>query len=222
MAAKKPGKKPGKKLTVKQRLFVQAYIINFNATEAAIVAGYDPKYAYIQGWQNLEKPHIEAAVEVAIEQRMKRLRVKADNILYRLMQAVNLDYTEFDQTRVVPCDFCYGEDDAPEPEEGAEDNIPPVNADCKKCYGKGVNQVYITDTTKLSANARAVYQGSKQGKYGIEVVKMNKADAIAQVGRHLGLNKDTLDVTTNGNDIPSGLGHFYGRTAADEGPENDE
>ena len=51
-------------LTDKQRLFVDAYLANrFNATKAAIEAGYSDKTARVIGAENLTKPNIKAAIE---------------------------------------------------------------------------------------------------------------------------------------------------------------
>jgi len=44
-------------MTIKQRLFCEAYLQNgFNATQAAITAGYSKKTAGSTGPENLEKP----------------------------------------------------------------------------------------------------------------------------------------------------------------------
>lgn len=47
-------------LTEKQRLFCIFYIQNFNATQAAIKAGYSKDSAYIIGYENLRKPYIKS------------------------------------------------------------------------------------------------------------------------------------------------------------------
>lgn len=52
------------KLTLKQDAFVKAYIVNgFNATQAAITAGYSKKTAGSVGNENLQKPEIAKAIE---------------------------------------------------------------------------------------------------------------------------------------------------------------
>ena len=45
-------------LTNKQQKFVNEYLIDYNATQAALRAGYSPKTAYAMGWENLRKPEI--------------------------------------------------------------------------------------------------------------------------------------------------------------------
>jgi phage terminase small subunit len=70
-------------LSNKQRAFVEAYLANgFNATKAAIAAGYSEKTAYSIGSENLRKPEISEAVK----QRLAELTMSADEALMRLSQ----------------------------------------------------------------------------------------------------------------------------------------
>ena len=57
-------------LTAKQRAFVDEYVQDFNATRAALDAGYSPKTAYSIGNENLKKPEIEEAINNLIQQRV--------------------------------------------------------------------------------------------------------------------------------------------------------
>ncbi len=50
-------------LTAKQQRFVDEYLIDLNATQAAIRAGYSPKSAYSIGQENLKKPEIQEAIQ---------------------------------------------------------------------------------------------------------------------------------------------------------------
>lgn len=72
------------KLTPKQQAFVQEYLVDLNATQAAIRAGYSPKTAYRTGADNLKKPQIAEAISGAQQERGKRLQVDADEVLERL------------------------------------------------------------------------------------------------------------------------------------------
>jgi len=57
-------------LTAKQQAFVSEYLANgFNATRAAITAGYSKKTAYSMGSENLRKPEIAAVIEEALEEQ---------------------------------------------------------------------------------------------------------------------------------------------------------
>lgn len=50
-------------LTVKQQKFIDAFIEQGNATQAAISAGYSKKTAAQQGAENLKKPYVKAAID---------------------------------------------------------------------------------------------------------------------------------------------------------------
>ena len=56
------------KLTAKQRRFVQEYLIDLNATQAAIRAGYSRKTAGVIGVENLKKPYIREAIDERLKQ----------------------------------------------------------------------------------------------------------------------------------------------------------
>lgn len=73
-----------KKLTDKQKLFVFEYLIDRNATQAAIRAGYSKKTAYAIGIENLKKPEIQKFLEQYQSDRAERCGVKFDEILGEL------------------------------------------------------------------------------------------------------------------------------------------
>jgi phage terminase small subunit len=53
-------------LNERQKKFVSEYLKSFNATKAAIAAGYSKRTAYSIGQENLKKPEIAAAVDESI------------------------------------------------------------------------------------------------------------------------------------------------------------
>ncbi len=69
------------KLTNKQRLFIQEYLIDKNATRAAIAAGYSKKTAAQTGAENIRKPYIREAIESAIKAKEDELIAKQDEVL---------------------------------------------------------------------------------------------------------------------------------------------
>lgn len=69
------------------------------------------------------------------------------------------------------------------------------NHECPECFGQGEGQAYITDTRDLSPDARKLYAGVKVTKDGFEVKMHDKANALVQVGRHLGLFTDKQEFT---------------------------
>jgi len=86
------------KLTDKQALFVKEYLIDLNATQAAIRAGYSENTAQKIGSENLSKPLVSAAISEAMKERTEALDIDAQWLLQRLVDEANADvadlYTE--------------------------------------------------------------------------------------------------------------------------------
>lgn len=72
------------KLTEKQKLFVNEYLIDLNATQAAIRAGYSKKNADKIGSELLGKTRVAEAIHTAQEERAKRTLITADYVLTSL------------------------------------------------------------------------------------------------------------------------------------------
>lgn len=71
-------------MTKKQKRFVEEYLIDLNATQAAIRAGYSPHTAKDIGCENLAKPNIAAAIAEAMAERSKRTGINQDRVLREL------------------------------------------------------------------------------------------------------------------------------------------
>lgn len=71
-------------LTAKQARFVEEYLVDLNATQAAIRAGYSEKTAYSVGHENLSKPDIAEAIAQAKSERSQRTQITADRVLQEL------------------------------------------------------------------------------------------------------------------------------------------
>ncbi len=72
------------KLTEKQQRFIDEYLIDLNATQAAIRAGYSVKTAREQASQNLTKLNIQQAISEKMAERSKRTGVNQDRIVLEL------------------------------------------------------------------------------------------------------------------------------------------
>ncbi|MGP0565567.1 MULTISPECIES: terminase small subunit [unclassified Nitrospina] len=73
-----------KGLTHKQKRFIEEYLIDLNATQAAIRAGYSRKTANVQGSQNLTKLSIQAEIQRGLDERSKRLETRRERLLNEL------------------------------------------------------------------------------------------------------------------------------------------
>lgn len=72
------------KLTAKQAAFVSEYMIDRNATQAAIRSGYSKKTASAIGKENLRKPLIAEAIAAAEEELAERNGLSADKVIQEL------------------------------------------------------------------------------------------------------------------------------------------
>lgn len=72
------------KLTSKQQRFVEEYLVDLNATQAAIRAGYSTKTANEIGNENLSKPSIRMYIDQAIAERSKRTGINQDRVIREL------------------------------------------------------------------------------------------------------------------------------------------
>lgn len=71
-------------MTKKQKLFVEEYLIDLNATQAAIRAGYSVDSARDIGCENLTKPNIQQEIAKAMAERSKRTGVNQDRVVLEL------------------------------------------------------------------------------------------------------------------------------------------
>lgn len=77
-----------KQLTPKQQRFVDEYLIDLNATQAAIRAGYSAKTACGIGWENLTKPDIADAIVKAQEKRTERTEITQDYVIKTIIDTI--------------------------------------------------------------------------------------------------------------------------------------
>lgn len=82
------------RLTKKQQMFVDEYLIDLNATQAAIRAGYSPTSARQIADENLSKHDIKNSIEKALAERSRRTGVNADRIIQELAKLAFINPTD--------------------------------------------------------------------------------------------------------------------------------
>ena len=97
-------------LTDMQEVFVREYMTDFNATQAAIRAGYSAKSAGEIGYQLLQKTPVRDAIASLFMARAKRLGIDGDELIRQWSAIVSLDANEISQLSRVCCPYCWGED----------------------------------------------------------------------------------------------------------------
>ena len=75
-------------LTPKQQRFVEEYLIDLNATQAAIRAGYSEKTAAVIGAENLIKPYIQKAIQEAQNKLTERTEITQDYVLTNIKKVI--------------------------------------------------------------------------------------------------------------------------------------
>lgn len=158
------------KLTDKQQRFVDEYLIDLNATQAAIRAGYNKKTARQIAAQNLSKLNIQEEIEKQQKLQQRRTRITQDMVLRELAAIAFAKSSDYAQI--------------------VEKELPTEN-------GGSVmgTVVQFTPTEELTEEQKKALQGIKEGKYGIEVAQCDKVKALELLGRHLGMFKDKVEVS---------------------------
>ena len=83
------------KMTPKMQKFVDEYLVDLNATQAAIRAGYSKKTAYSIGVSNLKKPEIQAAIQKRQKSAAEKLEITRERVLKELASIGFAKATDF-------------------------------------------------------------------------------------------------------------------------------
>ena len=158
------------KLTAKQIRFVDEYLVDLNATQAAIRAGYKANTAHVIGAENLRKPKI--AEEIARRQKdiQRRTEVSQDRVIRELARIAFANIA----------DYLHVETQTRTKDDGTE-----------VIY----QTVMFNETQELSADQRAALAVVKQSVNGFELKLHDKIKALELLGRHIGMFKDKLSLS---------------------------
>lgn len=169
-------------LTPKQRLFVAEYLIDLNATQAAIRAGYSHDTAAQQGHENLRKPDVANAIFEAQQKRAERTQITQDMVLRELAKIGFADIR-----KAINWKSSLVEE---------EDN--PDGGDVLVVKTIVTNNVELIGSDDIDDDtAAAISEISQNATGGIKLKMHDKKGALVDIGRHLGMFKDRLDVTAN-------------------------
>lgn len=163
-------------LTPKQQKFKDEYLVDLNATQAAIRAGYSEKTARQAGAENLSKPVIAEAIAEGRAKLSERTEIDQDWVLKRLarMADANIkDYVRVDGDGLAQIDLT----------EVTRDQfaaVTEITSDRVKS-GRGEDQETETVRTKLKLS--------------------DQQAALEKIGRHLGMFKDKLEISTPLDDM---------------------
>ena len=83
-----------RKMTEKQKRFCHEYLIDLNATQAAIRAGYSESRASEIGYQLLQKTTVSEAISEALAERSRRTGINQDRVIQELARIAFVKITD--------------------------------------------------------------------------------------------------------------------------------
>lgn len=175
--------KGGRSLTPKQQCFVEEYLVDLNATQAAIRAGYSVRTANEQGARLLVNVSVAAAIREAQKKRSERTEITQDMVLQELAKI------GFSDIRKV---MRWGETMVrmEANDDGIEVEVP-------------YHGIALIDSSEIDDNTAAAIAEVSEGREGLKIKMHDKKGALVDIGRHLGMFKDRVEHSgPDGGPIP--------------------
>jgi phage terminase small subunit len=160
-------------LTDKQARFVDEYLIDLNATQAAIRAGYDPKWAKTNTTKLLTNTNVQAYLAERQKALSERTEITQDRVLKELAKIGFADIR-----KAVKWSPTLGE-------QVVGDDMVQTNG------------VMLIDSNLLDDDTAAAVSEIAQTAQGIKIKLHDKRAALVDIGRHLGMFTDKVDLTGN-------------------------
>lgn len=170
-------------LTPKQQRFCDEYLIDLNATQAAIRAGYSPKTAE----QTASRLLRNVKVQEYIAKRQKELSRSTEVTQERVIRELAL--IAFSNT----ADYAHVVEKKMKAEVGGI-LVDILNEDGKPATYRTVEPVLTEELTEEQKRALAVI---KKGRDGLEVKPCDKVRALELLGKHLGMFTDKIEANIN-------------------------
>lgn len=158
-------------ITAKQSRFVDEYLIDLNATQAAIRAGYDPKWAKTNTTKLLTNTNIQKFLVERQKSLSERTEITQEMVLTELAKIGFADIR-----KAVKWSPSLGE-------QVVGDDIVQTNG------------VMLIDSDRLDDDTAAAVSEISQTAQGIKIKMHDKRAALVDIGRHLGMFTDKVDIT---------------------------
>ena len=170
-------------LTPKQKRFCEEYLIDLNATQAAIRAGYSPKTAE----QTASRLLRNVKVQEYIAKRQKELSRSTEITQERVIKELAL--IAFSNN----ADYAHVVEKKMQVEAGGA-LVDVLDKDGKPVMYRTVEPVLTEELTEEQKRALAVI---KKGRDGLEVKSCDKVKALELLGKHLGIFTDKIEANVN-------------------------
>lgn len=155
-----------KTLTPRQERFVQEYLVDLNATQAAIRAGYSARTAQEQSSRLLSNAIVQAAIQAGRKALSQRTEVTQDRVVLELAHVAFSDATVYD----------------------SDDRGKVVLAD-------GTDREAVRAIASVKRKRRIVPGGEGACVEEVEFRLWNKVEALKLLGQHLGMFKEKLELS---------------------------
>ena len=170
-------------LTDKQKRFCEEYLIDLNATQAALRAGYSEKTAYRTGADNLRKPQIEEYIAKRQKELSRSTEITQERVIKELALIAfsnNADYAHVVEKKMQV--------------EAGGALVDVLDKDGNPVMYRTVEPVLTEELTEEQKRALAVI---KKGRDGLEVKSCDKVKALELLGKHLGIFTDKIEANVN-------------------------
>lgn len=153
----------------RQARFVEEYLLDLNAKQAAIRAGYSPKTAVVQGSRLLTNANVAAAIAAGKAERAERVGISADRVLTELAKLGFANMADYMKT--------------------TSDGDPRLDFSAlSRDQAAALTEVTVEDFV----------EGRGEDARDVRRVKFKLADkraALVDIGKHLGLFLDRQEIT---------------------------
>lgn len=161
----------GKPPSAKQTRFVEEYLVDLNATQAAVRAGYSPKTAYAQGQRLLKNVEVQTAITAGQAARSQRTEITQDRVLQELARIGFADVRNL---------FEWDEETAT--------FIPSRDLTADQAAAIASVEAETTTTTDLKT-------GERETTVKLKLKTYDKLGALEKLGKHLGMFVDRVEHT---------------------------
>lgn len=163
------------KLTVKQRAFVEEYLIDLNSTQAAIRAGYSKNRSSEIGYQLLQKTTVQEYIKKRMKDREIRTEITQDMVLKELAHIAFDDISNYLSYKTVKTVVAHDK----------ETGEPIIGY---------ATVVELTDSDKVDTRSIAEVSVGTNGTFKFK--QYSKDNALVNIGKHLGMFKEQIDLNT--------------------------
>lgn len=160
------------KLNGRQQLFVLEYLVDRNAEQAAIRAGYSPKYARGNAHKLVANSCIAAEIQRLGQKTAQKLEITRESIMQELAAVGFARASDFVRVETTPA---------------TKLGIHPITGEVINVPGGYCQTVLITDTADLPEDKAAALASIKQTANGIDVKLHDKVRALELLGKAVGM-----------------------------------